>query len=410
MAKGRDRLKNTPDRPDELRIPEVVKPRKPQHLKKTMACGDRPPKPPSASQAQQQPQKRDTEQPARAKRTAPPPPPKPVAPPPDKKKRGGGKLIAAAIGLLMLLTWYAANTGSTSQSEALSKSSAAPVRKPEPPPISKPRKQIERTKPEIVTRQRYSPQKVTPQSGALDVSATVYTSDDHRYRVTGPVAMRITNQSTGWRTATNATLPFRWTNLASGQYTVAAKVAGYRLRIPVTATVNPSITANLSLQLDPLPSRVRFVVTPPDVEPDIYRDGQYIGKAPGPIELEPFVNHILLFKASGWRSHQQKVRLTKPNKTFRTSVTMRKAESRLRVSVRDLGQKGGRSGTLIIGNGKPFRVSLPYEGTKLPLDGTIKVYLRLDGESGYDVRKALMVPGHITSVVFPDSTRKRRRR
>ncbi len=232
------------------------------------------------------------------------------------------------------------------------------------------------------------------------MAAIAVAADGRRYRVTGPASVALLDRITGRSSSTNAILPFRWHQLAAGQYTLKADVAGYRLDAPVLASVEPLGSTDVSIPLQPLPSEVRFIVSPTNVHPKVYSGGQYLGKAPGLLELAPFVEHTLLFRAPGWRVHTKRLRLPKPGKTFRSTVSMERGQDGLRVTVRTSDKNPPTKGSLRINVSKSVEVALPFETQRIPYEGEATVYLNVDGYTGVTSQRVTFVDRELAEVVF----------
>lgn len=199
---------------------------------------------------------------------------------------------------------------------------------------------------------------------------------------------------------TNTALPYRWDELIPGRYEVTAAIQDYELTSSAITTVSPNTTTNVLLQFTPRRSRVLFQISPTNAAPTIYLDGTSLGLAPGPIELDPFVEHTLYFRARGWREHRETVRIPRPGGAFRRTIEMERIQSGLRVSIWSDDPTPPTRGTLIIANSRPREVNLPFETRRIPFEGEVLISLRIEGASEYDVQHVVLRDGHIQQLSF----------
>ena len=226
-------------------------------------------------------------------------------------------------------------------------------------------------------------------------------ADGKRYRITGPAIVTLADQTSSTSYSTNSTLPLCWANLPAGSYNISAKVAGYKPMLPTSVTVRPPTTTDAALRFDPIPSHVRFIVSPTNASPSIFSGTRLLGHAPGPIELEPFVEHSLVFRASGWRDLQQKVSLPKPSKSFRCNIAMERIQAGLRVSVQTSEREPPTKGSLRINSSRPITIDIPFETQRIPYKGSAIVQLEVKGYTGVSSQEVMFVDREMVEVVFP---------
>lgn len=319
----------------------------------------------------------------------------------NKPANAAGWVAACIIVGVLFILWYASSTETPTQS---------PHKTAQPPAQQTPKKTGVATYQKPISRPAESSRSVTyensvqktpsaRQTGQIAFSAHTFSADNQRYQITNQVKITLKDQATGKTISTNNSLPMRWSNIVAGRYLVNIEASGYKHMPHSQVDVQSTITKDIALRLDPLPSKIRFDVTPTNAQPSIFIGTNYLGKASEQIELPPFIVQTLSFRAPGWRDASIKLRLPEPGKSYRHTVAMEKIQSKMLVSVDTKRGNPPKSGMLKVGNGTPIKVNLPFEGS-IPYEGAATVYLDVDGYIGISSQKVEFVDGKVAEIIY----------
>lgn len=238
-------------------------------------------------------------------------------------------------------------------------------------------------------------------TGGLRLRAFALTADGARHAITNEATFALRHMRTPLTLTTNATLPFVWQNLTADAYVLSVTAPGYRPIVDMDVTVAIQEDAAVSLDLHPLPTNVRFMPSASDVTFAVYQDGRYLGSSKETFAFDPFVPHVLTFKASGWREETVKVTLASPGITYRCRVAMARIATGMELTVVSDTGNVPKTGLLSVNDSDPVLVTLPLKRTALSYTGEIKISLTV---AGYTVvnnaQQVLLADGKITQVVF----------